>query len=146
MKAVLGKRSLQAVVISLAVLACAGTAQAAVTLQVQRLSLTNVDDAAGRWQHEGGRILLGSQQVGNYIIVRRVTPSGTGPQNTASVTMTIFLLGSSPPRNLTLQGAHDFSSGRYVGSVSAASDMFMGIHQGSTFAGDAGAGTLTFSP
>jgi hypothetical protein len=146
MKVVLGKRSLLAAAISLSVLSFGRGAYAAVTLQVQRLSLANVDDAAGRWQHEGGRVLLGSQQVGNYIIVRRVTPSGTGPQNTASVTMTIFLLGSSPPRNLTLQGAHDFGSGRYVGSVSAASDVFMGVHQGSTFAGDAGAGTLTFSP
>jgi hypothetical protein len=130
----------------LSVLVFARGAQAAVTFQTQRLSLANVDDAAGRWQHEGGRVLLGGQPIGNYIIVRRVTPSGTGPQNTASVTMTIFLLGSTPPRNLTLQGAHDFGSGRYIGSVSAASNPFMGVQQGSSFTGDAGAGTLTFSP
>jgi hypothetical protein len=144
MKANITKRVVFVVAMLLASLAFASDAQAAVTLQTQRLSLDNVDDVAGRWQHEGGKVLFRGQQIGNYIIVRRVTLSGTSPQNTAAVTMTIFLLGSSPPNNLTLQGAHDFSSGRYIGSVSAASLPFLGIKQGTRFKGDTGAGTLTF--
>jgi hypothetical protein len=146
MKVVLAKRVVFVVAMLLSVLAFASEAHAAVTVQTQRLSLDNVDDAAGRWQHEGGRVLLGGQPIGNYIIVRRVTFSGTSPQNTAALTMTLFFLGANPPHTLTLQGSHSFSNGRYIGSVSGASQPFMGVHQGSTFTGDAGAGTLTFSP
>ena len=34
-----------------------------VSLSLVRASLTNVDDAAGRWQHEGGRIMKGAAVV-----------------------------------------------------------------------------------
>jgi hypothetical protein len=140
----LTRRTLFAAVILLSALALTGRASAVVTLQTQRLSLENVNDASGGWQHEGGRLLLAGRHIANYIVVRRVTLSGTAPQNTAAVTMTIFLLGTTPPHNLTLQGSHDYHSGRYIGSVSAASQPFMGVQQGTRFQGDAAANTLTF--
>ena len=62
--------------------------------------------------------------MGNNASVKRVTFKGTyqNGQNTAAVTTTIFFLGASnPPQSLTLEGAHDFSSGNETGSVSAAS-------------------------
>jgi hypothetical protein len=112
-----------------------------VTLDLVRLSLNNVDDVAGRWQHEGGQVFKAGTQIGNYAINRRVTSSGTSPQNTAMVTMTIFFLGASPPQNITLQGAHDFSSGISRGSVSAASTKYNWIRD-AIFTGNAAANTL----
>jgi len=97
-----------------------------VSLSLVRSSLTNVDDAAGRWQHEGGRIMKGTVQVGNYSIHRRVTFGGTDAQNTAMETVTLFFAGI-PPQNVTLQGAHSFSSGRFAGSVSGASNRYSWI-------------------
>jgi hypothetical protein len=38
--------------------------------------------------------------------------------------MTLFFLGSSPPENITIEAAHDYYSGGYIGSVSAASHAF----------------------
>ena len=96
----------------------------ALVLKLNRLALTNVDDPAGRWQFEGGQVLQGREQVGNNASVKRVTFKGTyqNGQNTAAVTTTLFFLGATnPPQSLTLEGAHDFSSGNETGSVSAAS-------------------------
>jgi hypothetical protein len=96
----------------------------AMVFELKRLALTNVDDPAGRWQFEGGQVLQGREQVGNYASVKRVTFKGTDQngQNTASVTTTLFFLGATnPPQSLTVEGAHDFSSGNETGSVSAAS-------------------------
>jgi hypothetical protein len=91
--------------------------------QLQRKALHNVDDVAGRWQHEAGNVLQREKPVGQYAIYRRVTFGGTDVQNTAMVTLTIFLEKSKTgaPENITAQGSHDFSSGNEVGSVSAAS-------------------------
>ena len=86
--------------------------------------LENVDDAAGRWQYEGGRVLDGAKQVGYYATTKRVTFRATDSQNTAMLEMTIFFLGSAPPDNITIEGSHDFSSGKQVGSVSAASSKY----------------------
>jgi hypothetical protein len=114
-----------------------------VTLNLKRVgSLINVDDAAGRWQHEGGQVLKANKQVGNFSIYRRVTTAGTSPQNTAMLTMTIFFLGQAPPQNITLQGSHDFSSGGYIGSVSAASNRYTWI-QGADFTGSTATNSLT---
>ncbi len=92
-------------------------------LKLARKALTNVDDAAGRWQFEGGSVSDRERHVANYASVKRVTFQGTDQdgQNTASVTTTIFFLGSHPPESITLEGAHDFNSGDETGSVSAAS-------------------------
>src|SRR5882757_5940380 len=94
------------------------------SLQFASKALNNVDDVAGRWQFEGGTVSLDRKQVANYASVKRVTFHGTDQsgQNTASVTTTIFFIGSHPPESITLEGAHDFSSGNETGSVSAASN------------------------
>jgi hypothetical protein len=86
-------------------------------------ALNNVDDIAGRWQFEGGSAAEGAKQVANYASFKRVTFKGTDQdsQNTASVTTTLFFLRSKPPESITLEGAHDFNSGKETGSVSAAS-------------------------
>ncbi len=116
----------------------------ALTLTLVRLSLDNVDDPPGRWQHEGGEVLCSDgTHIANYAAYRRVTFSGTSPQNTAMLTMTLFFIGEAPPENITLQGSHDFTSGNYIGSVSAASSAFAKVLDES-FSGQAGAvGTLT---
>jgi hypothetical protein len=94
---------------------------------LKQLALTNVNDPAGRWQFEGGQVLQNKEHVANYASIKRVTFKGTDQngQNTASVTTTLFYLGeTNPPQNVTLEGAHDFSSGNETGSVSAASVPF----------------------
>lgn len=94
-----------------------------VQLKLVRATLKNVDDPAGRWQHEGGAIQKGQTPVGHYAITRRVTEGGTTAQNTAMETVTLFFSGT-PPQNVTLQGAHHFGNGNFVGSVSAASSQY----------------------
>jgi len=96
------------------------------TYQLKRKTLNNVDDVAGRWQHEGGEVLLKGKRVGYYASYKRVTLGGTDAQNTAMVTQTIFLKRSKKgaPENITAQSSHDFSSGNQVGSVSAASQVY----------------------
>ena len=109
----------------LTVLGAMQASAAALTLKLQRSSLNNVNDAAGLWQHEGGTVTTVSGAAwGHYAITRRVTTGGTSAQNTAMVTVTLFRDGAHPPENMTLQGSHDFSSGVYIGSVSAASRVF----------------------
>jgi hypothetical protein len=119
-------------------------ADQALTLTLERLSLDNVDDPPGRWQHEGGRVLCSDgTHIADYAAYRRVTFSGTSPQNTAMLTMTLFFIGELPPQNITLQGSHDFNSGVYIGSVSATSSDFAKV-RGVSFSGQAGVtGTLT---
>lgn len=93
------------------------------TYHFVRRSLNNVDDVAGRWQHEGGEVTLKNKKVGYYASYKRVTWGGTDQDNTAMLTVTIFLEKSRTGcyENITLQGAHDFNTGNEIGSVSAAS-------------------------
>ncbi len=93
------------------------------TLTLARKALNNVDDVAGRWQFEAGSVNDKQKHVANYASFKRVTFHGTDQdgQNTASVTTTLFFIGGQPPESITLEGAHDFSSGNETGSVSAAS-------------------------
>jgi uncharacterized protein (DUF2147 family) len=95
----------------------------ATVFNLVRHALNNVDDVAGRWQHEAGEVFEKGKKVGNYASTKRVTLGGTDPQNTAMLTLTIFLSRSrtGAPENITLQGAHDFNTGNEIGSVSAAS-------------------------
>jgi hypothetical protein len=90
-----------------------------------RECLDNVEDNAGRWQIEGGKVIQRDKHVANYSSVKRVS-CGTHEQNTAMLWLTLFFLkgNSAPPENMTLHGAHDFSSGGQMGSVSAASSAF----------------------
>ena len=116
---------------------------AALHLTLERDSLTNDDDPAGRWQYEGGQALdREKRHVANYAVTRRVTIGGTDAQNTAMLTMTLFFLGVTPPQNITVQGSHDFNSGNEIGSVSAASPSFAS-HIGKQFTRAGGTNTLT---
>jgi hypothetical protein len=115
-----------------------------VTVTTVRISLTNVNDAAGVWQYEGGQIYLDGAYVADYAATRRIITGGTDHQNTAMLTMTIFVIGSNPPENLTLQGSHDYSSGGYIGSVSAASSGFAFLI-GASFEGNTSTHTLTIT-
>jgi len=92
------------------------------SLRLERDVLNNVDDTAGVWQYEGGRAFdTSGKRVGEYASTKRIISRATDAQNTAMLTMTIFFVGSSPPESITVQGSHDFNSGRQKGSVSAAS-------------------------
>jgi hypothetical protein len=82
--------------------------------------LNNVEDNAGRWQIEGGTVLVKDRHVANYSSVKRIS-CGTQEQNTAMLWITLFFIKAKPPENVTLHGAHDFDSGGEIGSVSAAS-------------------------
>jgi hypothetical protein len=72
---------------------------------------------------EGGSVMSDNQHVANYSSIKRVTFNGTDQdgQNTASLTITIFFIGSDPPESITIAGVHSFNSGNQTGSVSAAS-------------------------
>ena len=96
---------------------------AALTFELVRECLNNVEDVAGRWQVEGGKVLQGGMQVANYSSVKRIS-CGTQEQNTAMLWVTLFFLKGKPPQNITLHGSHDFNSGGEIGSVSAASSSF----------------------
>lgn len=93
---------------------------AALTYTLERECLNNVEDVAGRWQIEGGRVLEKDKHVANYSSVKRIS-CGTQAQNTAMLWITLFYLKEKPPQNITLHGSHDFNSGGEIGSVSAAS-------------------------
>ena len=43
------------------------------TYNLVRDCLNNVDDVAGRWQIEGGKVFQGRQHVANYSSVKRVS-------------------------------------------------------------------------
>jgi hypothetical protein len=96
----------------------------ALALTMKRDMLQNVDDAAGRWQYEGGKAFIKDKHVAYYASIKRVTFLATEAQNTAMLTVTLFFLPAKPPENITLQGAHDFNSGNQIGSVSAASNAY----------------------
>jgi hypothetical protein len=95
-------------------------------LTLNQLSLTNVDDAAGRWQFEGGQVFQENRHVADYASTKRVVTGGTGAQNTAMLTLTLFFIGQpqQPAEDMTCQGSHDVGSGDEIGSVSAASTAF----------------------
>jgi hypothetical protein len=96
-----------------------------------RECLNNVDDVAGRWQIEGGKVIEDKRHVANYSSVKRVS-CGTHELNTAMLWLTLFFLRGRPPENMTLHGAHDFNSGGEIGSVSASSPAFA-AHIGKQF-------------
>jgi hypothetical protein len=118
---------------------------ATVTLTLVRTgSLTNVDDAEGRWQFDGGNVFFNDQLIGHFARTKRVSFAGTGPQNTAMLTITIFVLAGDPPENLTLQGSHSFNSGGEIGSVSGASSALAALIGAAFSSPDGSVFTLTF--
>jgi hypothetical protein len=106
----------------------AGEAATSVTVTLARTTALNTSlDAAGSWIFDGGTVSVGAVVVGRYArVLRTVLGGGTDVQNAAMVTMTIFLLGQATPENLTLQGAHSFTTNDAKGSISAASSSLTG--------------------
>jgi hypothetical protein len=104
----------------------------ALVLMLERAMLQNVDDAAGRWQFEGGTVVEKDRKVGHYASTKRVIFGATDAQNTAMLTLEVFFTPQLPPENIVLEGSHDFNSGKEVGSVSAASSGFA-AHIGKQF-------------
>ena len=125
------KTILVAILLSLVVvpLAYAGTS----TMQLRRVSLTNVNDAAGLWQYAGGTVWQAGRQVGYYGWTNRVINGGTNALNTSMMTVTLFFSGSVPYRNVTLQGAWNFGPGNAIGGVSAASQPYPFLMHDGTF-------------
>lgn len=104
------------------------------TFNLVRHVLNNVDDIAGRWQHEGGEVFQKNKKLGYYASTKRVTFGATDAQNTAMLTLTLFLAKSKTGavENITVQGSHDFNTGNEIGSVSAASAAHAAL-RGKTF-------------
>ncbi len=105
--------------------ASAGTA----VLQLSRVApLTNVNDAAGLFQHEAGIVLKGAITVGNYFLVRRVETLPGALFNTGATHITLLFAPAkrttNAPENITIDGAHDFTTGAFKGSVSATSSAY----------------------
>jgi hypothetical protein len=90
-------------------------------LQLKREAITDVADAAGKWQFEGGKVFEEDKLVARYASIKRVVFKATDVQNAAMLTLGIFFLNNQPPENITMEGAHDFASGGEIGSVNAAS-------------------------
>jgi hypothetical protein len=99
----------------------------ALSLMLERTTLNNVDDVAGRWQYEGGTVFEEKRQIGYYASTKRVIFGATDAQNTAMLTLEVFATPQMPPQNLVVQGSHDFNSGGEIGSVSAASGAFAAL-------------------
>ena len=97
-----------------------GTEPAPLELTLYPEVVTDVDDGAGRWQYERGRVGDHGTQVGIYASSSLLGAAGTGHQD-ATLTLTIFFLGSTPPETVTVHGAHDAGSDSEAGTVSAAS-------------------------
>jgi hypothetical protein len=96
------------------------------TLTLTRSTLINVTDGAGTTQHEAGSISRGATVLGEYFIERRVDTLPSPMFNTGAARITLFFKPkaggtSTAPENVTIEGAHDFGSGGFKGSVSAAS-------------------------
>jgi hypothetical protein len=107
---------------------CAAAAHAGTeTVELVRSTLQNVPDAAGIYQYEGGTLESSSgAELGTFLIVRR-TGSSTAAYNTAATTITLFFpptQSNGAPGNVTIEGAWSFSSGAFVGAVSASSSRF----------------------
>ena len=99
----------------------------ALSLMLERTTLNNVDDVAGRWQYEGGTVFEEKRQIGYYASTKRVIFGATDAQNTGMLTLEVFATPQMPPQNLVVQGFHDFNSGGEIGSVSAASGAFAAL-------------------
>lgn len=126
------RHSLKFVVLALALIApVVWSTQAmagSVVLTLVQTSLGNVDDAMGRWQHEGGIVKKGTTTVGYYQIARRVTTGGTTAYNTAQTTVALYL--GAYYNNITLQGAHYFTNGYFYGSTSGTATRYAFLRGG----------------
>ncbi len=89
------KRALTTLAIVVPLLLAAHAYAGSVSLTLNRVSLTNVDDAAGRWQHEGGTVFKGGIQIGNYALTRRVTFGFRRKTSLCKAPMIFLVEGSS---------------------------------------------------
>ncbi|OQK15759.1 hypothetical protein AU255_16310 [Methyloprofundus sedimenti] len=113
---------------------------ASFTLNLVRTStLTNVDDAEGRWQFEGGEVYLGKTLIGYFVSKKRVSFGAL--LNKAALETTIIL--SSGDNNITFQGEHSFTTGNQEGAVSAASAGLSGFRN-ATVSGTSSELTFTY--
>ena len=103
--------------------------------------LTNVDDAEGRWQFSGGKVYLGRTHVGYFIRKKRVSFALSGLVNKGSVETTVMWKWGR--HAMTLQGSHNFSSGKQVGGVSATSAGFS-AYEGGSYTGSPAEFSITF--
>lgn len=111
-------------------------------LLLKRVSLTNVNDAAGLWQYEAGTVLQGDKQVGAFAATRRLV-NGTQPP-ADMFTLTLFFKGN-PPQNVTLMGSWFTNPGGGIGGVSAASQPYQFLQHDGTFTmTPAGVGPVTY--
>lgn len=115
---------------------------ATLTLNLERTSaLTNLNDAEGRWQMDGGRVLLGESLVGYYVRKKRVSFAVPSSINKAAVETTV--IWGSGNYTFTLQGTHSFTDGSQVGSVSSASAGFTSMAEG-IYSGTANQVTIAY--
>lgn len=127
------RRSIKMAVVALALIApvlwASQVVAGSTTLTLVRSgALVNVDDAAGRWQYEGGVVKKASTGIGYYAITRRVVFNGTSTYNTAMTTVELFLNG--PYHNIVMQGSHSFSNGYFYGSTSATHNRYAFLRGG----------------
>jgi len=108
---------------------------------IKKSTLTNVNDAEGRWQFDGGDVYLGNTKVGYYTRKKRVSFGIPSSVNKSSMELTIIWAWGD--YNFTLQGSHHFGSGREVGGVSATSAGFTFLSD-ATFAGNHNEITITY--
>ena len=107
---------------------------------VKKSTLTNVDDAEGRWQFDGGEVYVGQTRVGYYTRKKRVSFGIPSSVNKSSMEMTIIWAWGD--YNFTVQGSHYFGTGAEVGGVSATSSGFTAF-QDATSAGNSNSITIT---
>ena len=119
-----------ALVASVLLLVAAASLAGTSTLTLKRVTLTNVNDAAGLWQYAAGTVFVGDKQVGAYASTSRLV-NGTNPP-ADMYTLTLFFAGN-PPRNVTLMGSWFTSPGGGIGGVSAASQPYQFLQHDGTF-------------
>ncbi|WDE11568.1 hypothetical protein [Thalassomonas haliotis] len=136
------KALLAATVVTLGVMASMPSQAATTTYKLVKTSnLTNVNDAEGRWQFDGGYVYIGNTHVGYYTRKKRVSFGIPSSVNKSSMEMTVIWKWGN--YNFTVQGSHYFGTGTEVGGVSATSAGFTYLED-ATFAGNHNAITITY--
>ncbi len=131
------------IITSVVLLTTSLSAQAATVTYnlVKNSTLTNVNDAEGRWQFDGGDVYIGTNKVGHYTRKKRVSFGIPASINKSSMEMTIIWAWGD--YNFTVQGSHYFGSGTQVGGVSATSAGFTAFTD-ATFTGNSNSITITY--
>jgi hypothetical protein len=112
-------------------------------------TITTVDDQAGKSRFVGGEVRLGANLIGYFNWQsRELFDRGAGVLNSETLTINVLFTGSTPARNITLQGIYDMGSLQGKGGISAVSSGLPGALQSGTWswsgARDTGVLTLRF--